>query len=89
VERYRLRLLIKTSARKELEAIGGKSDRQRVARRIEALASQPRPPGCEKLGGSDDRYRVRQGSYRVVYEVEDAEGTVTVVKIGHRSEVYR
>ena len=84
------RLLIKTSARKELEAVGpARSDRQRVVRRIEALSVDPRPPGCEKLRGSDDRYRVRQGRYRVIYAVDDAARTVTVVKIGHRRDVYR
>lgn len=46
-------------------------------------------PGCEKLRGSEDRYRVRQASYRVIYEVDDAARTVTVVKIGHRRDVYR
>ena len=83
------RLLIKTSARKEIEAALDKTDRRRVVRRIEGLADQPRPPGCEKLSGSDDRYRVRQGRYRVVYEIDDAARTVTVVKIGHRRDVYR
>ena len=84
------RLLIKTSARKELEAAGpARSDRLRIVQRIQKLASEPRPSGCEKLRGSEDRYRVRQGRYRVVYEVDDAARTVTVVKIGHRREVYR
>jgi len=84
------RLLIKTSARKELEAVGpARSDRQRIVQRVQRLASDPRPPGCEKLRGSEDRYRVRRGSYRIVHEVDDAARTVTVVKIGHRREVYR
>lgn len=84
------RLLIKTSARKELEGVGpGRAERQRIVRRIEALAREPRPAGCEKLRGSDDRYRVRQGPYRVIYEVDDAARIVTVVKIGHRRDVYR
>lgn len=65
------------------------ADRRRVVRRIEGLADQPRPPGCEKLSGTYDRYRVRQGRYRVVYEIDDAIRTVTVVKIGHRRDVYR
>jgi mRNA interferase RelE/StbE len=83
------RVLIKTSARKELEAVGGKSDRQRLVRRIQALAAEPRPSGCERLSGSDDRYRVRQGRVRVVYAVEGSALTATVVKIGHRRDVYR
>ena len=83
------RLLIKTSARKELETVGDKADRQRVVRRVAALADQPRPPGCEKLSGTEARYRLRQGRYRVVYEIDDAARSVTVVKIGDRKDVYR
>ncbi len=59
-----------------------------VMNRIEKLASQPRPRGCKKI--SDPAiYRVRQGDYRVVYQVEDSTRTVTVFKIGHRREIYR
>lgn len=84
------RLLIKTSARKELEAVGpARRDRQRIVQRIEALGGAPRPPGCEKLRVSDDRYRVRQGRYRVIYEVDDGARTVMLAKIGHRRDVYR
>ena len=80
-------LLIKPSAAKELEAIPRKLRRLLVTR-ISRLADDPRPAGCEKLTGSD-RYRVRQGDYRVVYEVSDPHLQVVVVKIGHRREVYR
>ena len=83
------RLLIKTSARKELEAVGDKADRQRLVRRIEGLADRARPVGCEKLTGTADRYRVRQGAYRIVYEIDDARRAVTVVKVGHRRDFYR
>ena len=83
---YKLR--IKKSAAKELEAISRKTDRQRVAKRIEALSEDPRPPGGKKLSGSE-RYRVRQGSYRIVYAIEDDELVVYVVKIGDRKSVYR
>ena len=83
---YKLR--IKKSAAKELEAISRKSDRQRVAKRIQGLAEDPRPPGCKRLSGSE-RYRVRQGSYRIVYAIEDDELIVYVVKIGDRKSVYR
>jgi mRNA interferase RelE/StbE len=83
------RVLLKTSARKELEAVGSRVDRQRVVRRIEALAEQPRPAGCEKLSGTEERYRVRQGSFRVVYAIDDEDRTVTIVKVGHRRDVYR
>ena len=63
-------------------------DRQRIVRRIEALAEHPRPTGAEKLGG-DDKYRIRQGDYLILYEIEDAQPVVTVVRIGNRREVYR
>ena len=83
---YKLR--IKKSAVKELEIISRKSDRQRIAARIESLAENPRPPGCKKLSGSD-RYRIRQGDFRIVYSVEDDELVVYVVKIGDRKSVYK
>ena len=53
------------------------------------LAEEPRPHGAEKLAGNDDRYRVRQGNYRIVYSIDDKTKQVTVVKIGHRKDVYR
>jgi mRNA interferase RelE/StbE len=81
------RVLIKHSAAKELEGLELK-DRQRVVERIRGLATDPRPPGCEKLSG-EDRYRIRQGDLRIVYEIADQELTVTVFKIGHRRDVYR
>jgi mRNA interferase RelE/StbE len=65
-----------------------RSDVQRILTRIEALRDDPRPPGSEKLS-EQDRYRVRQGQYRILYSVEDAELIVDVVKDGHRREVYR
>ncbi len=83
------RLLIKPSAGKEIEAIAQKKDRQRIVNRITALASEPRPAGCEKLAGIEGRYRVRQGPFRIIYAVDDTRRTVEVVKVGHRREVYR
>lgn len=83
------KLLIKPSAGKELEAVGGKGDRLRIVQRIHGLAEDPRPPGSEKLAGYDDRYRIRQGNYRVVYLIDDKQREVTVYRIGHRREVYR
>jgi mRNA interferase RelE/StbE len=86
VARYKLR--IKKSAAKELEAISRKSDRQRIVSRIEALADNPRPAGCRKLSGSE-RYRIRQGHYRIVYAIEDKQLVVYVIKIADRKTVYR
>ena len=81
------RLLIKPSAAKEFEGLPIK-DRRRVVARMRRLSDQPRPPGCEKLTGHD-LFRVRQGQYRILYEVQDYDLTVTIFKIGHRRDVYR
>lgn len=82
------KVLIKPSAVKELEAISRKKDRQRIAGRIAQLGEDPRPEGCQKLSGYD-RYRIRQGNYRIVYSIEDDRLIVFVVKVGHRRDVYR
>ncbi len=81
-------LLIKRSAEKELKKIPA-TDLCRIVDRIHELAQQPRPAGCEKLSGDIERYRIRQGDYRIVYGIDDAARLVEVVKIGHRREVYR
>lgn len=78
---------IKRSAAKELAALP-KQDRGRVITRIQTLADHPRPGSCEKLSGRE-RYRIRQGDYRILYEIADAVKIVMVVKIGHRRDVYR
>lgn len=57
-------------------------------RRIGQLADDPRPAGSKKLSGHN-RYRIRQGSYRIVYGIEDKELVVMVVKAGHRKDIYR
>lgn len=82
------KVLIKPSAVKELESISRKADRRRIVERISALANNPRPPGSQKLSGND-RYRLRQGPYRIIYSIEDNALVVYVVKVGHRKEVYR
>ena len=81
--------MIKPSAAKELESIGTKRDRQRVVGRIQSLATEPRPPGCDKLAGPAALFRVRQGQYRVIYTVDDARHSIEVILVGHRREVYR
>ena len=83
------RLLLKATAGKEIEGISSKRQRQRIVARIVTLAGNPRPRGAQKLAGHCDRYRVRQGPYRIVYSVDDEALEVTVVKVGHRREVYR
>jgi mRNA interferase RelE/StbE len=69
--------------------VGQRRDRQRVVARIQALAEDPRRAGCEKLAGHADRFRIRQGDYRVVYSIDDAQQMVVIFKVGHRREVYR
>lgn len=83
------RVLIKTSAGKELAAVGLKADRQRIVAKIQGLATNPRPHGSEKLAGYSDRYRVRQGNYRIVYVIDDEASEVTIFKVGDRKDVYR
>jgi mRNA interferase RelE/StbE len=83
------RILIKASASRELEKVSSKKNRQRVTSKISQLAENPRPDKCEKLSGQSARYRIRQGDYRIVYSVNDADREVTIVKIGHRRDVYR
>ncbi len=81
------KLLIKPSAAKELEALPRK-DRSRIVAKMGGLADNPHPPGSEKLSG-EEKYRLRQDDYRVLYSIQDASATVTIVKIGHRRDVYR
>jgi len=81
------RLTFKKSVTKDFRLIP-KNDVRRILKRIEALADDPRPMGCEKLSGQE-RFRVRQGVYRIVYEILDKELVIVVVKVGHRREVYR
>jgi len=80
-------LVFKQSVAKDLRPIP-KKDLARILRRIESLRDDPRPPGSEKLSGRE-RYRIRQGVYRIIYEVKDKTLIVIVVKVGHRKQVYR
>jgi mRNA interferase RelE/StbE len=82
-------VLIKPSAAKEIEAVDQKRDRQRIVASILALAEEPRPMGCEKLAGQEDRYRIRVGRFRIVYSIADAELVVLVVRVADRKDVYR
>ncbi len=64
-------------------------DQKRIAKKIDKLASNPFPSGHEKLKGSDEFYRIRQGDYRIIYSIFEKKLTILIVKIGHRREVYR
>ena len=81
------KVTIAPSAAKELDG-PPKRARERLALRIRCLGDDPRPHGCKKLAGQD-KYRLRQGFYRVVYSVDDSSKTVDVVGAGHRKDIYR
>ena len=66
-----------------------KKDVQNIVRSIEGLAHNPYPDGCRKLRGEEFVYRVRQGHYRIIYEVLNSKLVVLVLKVGHRKNVYR
>jgi len=83
------KLVIKRSAAKEIESIGQKKKRQRVVEKIQELANNPRPRGCEKLSGKHPRCRIRQGLFRILYEIKDDELIVFVIKVADRRDVYR
>jgi mRNA interferase RelE/StbE len=83
------KILLKSSAAKEIEAVGSKEDRRRIVEKIAGLAVNPRAQKTEKLAGYDDRYRIRQGQYRIVYFIDDSRREVTIFKVGHRKDVYR
>jgi len=81
------KVYFKKSVEKDFSGIP-KKDLQRIIELIGSLADNPRPAGCEKLTGQE-RFRVRQGRYRIIYSIQDDELTVWVVKVAHRKEVYR
>ena len=81
------RITIKKSAAKELEALP-KKDLQRIIKRIQSLAGNPRPQGSKKLSGQE-QYRIRQGEYRIANSIEDKDSLIDIFKIGHRQEIYR
>ena len=82
-------LTIKSSAAKEIQAVSDKATLSRLVDKIKSLATQPRPSGSEKLAGRQNLFRVRQGTYRVIYSVDDQSRVVDVVKVGHRRDVYQ
>ena len=80
-------LAFKKSVAKDLRNIPNK-DVKRILKCIETLCKNPRAEGCIKLSGQE-RYRIRQGAYRVIYEIQDSELIILVVKVAHRSEAYK
>jgi len=85
MEKYKIE--IKRSAVKEIERLPAK-ELKRVLRIIESLAFDPRPHGCKKLS-HQEKYRLRSGNYRILYQIEAERLIVFIVKVGHRKDVYR
>ncbi len=81
------KIYFKESVEKDFHVIP-KKDLRKIVLRIETLAKDPRPHGHEKLTGQE-RYRIRQGRYRIIYSIQDKDLTIWVVKIGHRKDVYK
>lgn len=82
------RLSFTEEAAKQLRKLD-KQVQRRIRAATDGLESDPRPPGVLKLKGTDNRWRIRVGDWRVIYEVRDGELLVLVVEVGHRSKVYR
>ena len=82
------RVLLERAAEKDLARLASEIH-DRVIAAIQALATNPRPPGCRKLAGTKNDWRIRVGDYRVVYEIADAILVVRVNRVRHRREVYR
>ena len=80
-------LAFKKSVAKDLRNIPNK-DVKRILKRIDSLREYPRADDCIKLSGQE-RYRIRQGVYRIIYEIQESELVILVVKVAHRGEVYK
>jgi len=76
------------TAEKQIRRIAA-GDRVRVLRAIQQLSHDPRPRGCRKLQGYDDVFRVRAGTFRVIYSIEARRLLIIILKVGHRKDVYR
>jgi mRNA interferase RelE/StbE len=81
-------ILLAPPAERQLKAFA-ESTQKRIVKRLKSLQHNPRLQGVKKLAGEDGLYRIREGSYRIIYKVQDKELIVLVVKIGDRKEVYR
>ncbi len=83
----RYRIVFRKSVTRDIRRIPDR-DLRRILATIDSLSEDPRPTGVERLSG-EERYRVRQGDYRILYEIRDDEVIVVAVKVGHRKDIYR
>ena len=81
-------VFLEREAERDLKRLHGQ-EFSKVVARIQGLANNPRPPGSRKIAGSERDWRIRIGDYRVVYEIDDEANAVRVMRVRHRSEVYR
>ncbi|HLG19994.1 MAG TPA: type II toxin-antitoxin system RelE/ParE family toxin [Bdellovibrionota bacterium] len=86
IKKYRIEF--SRSAERQLKAVP-RADQERIVRSILSLESNPFPSGVRKLSGYDDVFRIRVGTYRILYSVQGTHLLVIVLKIGHRKDVYR
>ena len=83
----RYRVVFRKSVARDLRRVPNR-DLRKILASIDSLSENPRPVGVDNLSGKE-RYRVRQGDYRIIYEIRDEEVIVVVVQVGHRKDVYR
>jgi mRNA interferase RelE/StbE len=81
-------VLLEAAAERDLRRLP-QAEFHRLVARIKALGEEPRPSGCRKITGSKNDWRIRVGTYRVVYEIDEKAKAVKVMRVRHRREVYR
>jgi mRNA interferase RelE/StbE len=82
------RVEVSATAERQLRKLS-RPDQVRLIRSMQALSNDPRPPGCRKLSGYEDVFRIRVGRYRILYSIEDRRLVIIVLKVGDRKDVYR
>jgi len=82
------RIEVSATAEKQIRKLD-RTDQIQVVRAIQALSKEPRPPGTRKLQGYSDVFRVRVGTYRIIFSVERTRLLIIILKVGHRRDVYR
>ena len=81
-------LHIRPAARRQIKKLD-RSMQARIIRRLEQLAEDPRPPGTTKLTAQDNLFRIREGDYRIIYQIQDKALIVLIAKVAHRADAYR